>query len=130
MKTFKIAKKTNEPVTTVPLTFEKLSVSGENLCLKIEKDRAMELLPGGKIHFEKFASGNTGQMIKVYEEDAEIREVVDEGNTRYVYFDYVYIKPLTLASFRRIETKEGYRYKLFFTSEHHMLPCDLSNMLV
>lgn len=130
MKTFKIAKKTNEPTTTVPLTYNNLTVSGENLCLSIQKDRAMELLPGGKIHFEKFASGNTGQMIKVYEEDAEIREVVDEGNARYVYFDYVYIKPLTLASFRRIETNEGYKYKLFFTSEHHMLPCDLSNMLV
>lgn len=130
MKTFKIAKKTNEPLTTVPITYRNFTVSGENLCLAIKKESAMELLAGGKIHFEKFASGNTGQMIKVYEEDAEIKEVVDEGDIRYVYFDYVYIKPLTLASFMNINSGDGYKYKLYFTSDHFMLPCDLANMVV
>lgn len=125
MKTFKIAKKTNEPLTTVPITYRNFTVSGENLCLAIKKESAMELLAGGKIHFEKFASGNTGQMIKVYEEDAEIKEVADEGDIRYAYFDYVYIKPLTLASFMNINSEDGYKYKLYFTSDHFMLPCDL-----
>ena len=130
MKTFKIAKKTNEPITTVPITYTSFIVSGESLCIAVEKKKAMELLPGGRIHFEKFASGNTGQMIKVCEEDAEIREVVDEENVRYVYFDYVYIKPLTLASFMNIDSADGYKYKLYFTSDHFMLPCDLNGLVV
>lgn len=137
MKTFKIAKKTNEVITTVPLDYQQIVTSGNDLCLIINKDRAMELIPGGKIHFEKFASGNTGQMLKVCEEDADIKAVVDEGNTRYVYFEYVYIKPLTLASFSKITSADGFKYKLYFTSEHHMLSngncrqsslCDLTNM--
>lgn len=138
MKTFKIAKKTNEVVTTVPLDYQQIVTSGNGLCLIIKKDKAMELIPGGKIHFEKFASGNTGQMLKVCEEDADIKNVVDVGDTRYVYFEYVYIKPLTLASFSRITSGDGFRYKLYFTSGHHMLSngncrqnslCDLTNMV-
>ena len=130
MKTFKIAKKTNEPVTTVPIAYNSFIVSGENLCIGVEKEKAMDLLVGGKIHFEKFASGNTEQMLKVYEEDAEIKEIVDEEGIRYVYFEYVYIKPLTLASFQNINSVEGYNFKLYFTSDHFMLPCDLSNLVV
>lgn len=138
MKTFKIAKKRNEVVTTVPLDYQQIVTSGNDLCLIIKKDKAMELIPGGKIHFEKFASGNTGQMLKVCEEDADIKNVVDVGDTRYVYFEYVYIKPLTLASFSRITSGDGFRYKLYFTSGHHMLSngncrqnslCDLTNMV-
>lgn len=137
MKTFKIAKKTNEVITTVPLDYQQIVTSGNDLCLIVKKDRAMELIPGGKIHFEKFASGNTGQMLKVCEEDVDIKTVVDEGDIRYVYIDYVYIKPLTLASFLRITSNDGFRYKLYFTSDHHMLSngnckqnnlCDLTNM--
>ena len=138
MKTFKIAKKRNEVVTTVPLDYQQIVTSGNDLCLIIKKDKAMELIPGGKIHFEKFASGNTGQMLKVCEEDADIKNVVDVGDTRYVYFEYVYIKPLTLASFSRITSGDGFRYKLYFTSGHRMLSngncrqnslCDLTNMV-
>lgn len=137
MKTFKIAKKTNEVITTVPLDCQ-IVTSGNDLCLIIDKDKGMELTPGGKIHFEKFASGNTGQMLKVCEEDADIKDVVDVGNTRYVYFEYVYIRPLILASFLRISSNDGYKYKLYFTSNHNMLggncsgrgSCDLTNMVL
>lgn len=128
MKTFKISKKTNEiPTSTVPLAFNEIVTSGSDLCLIIQKDKALELTVGGKLHFEKLAKGSSDQFLKVCEEDVEIKDIVDSGNTRYVYFEYVYIQPLTLFSFKNISSSDGYKYKLYFSSEHHMLPCDISN---
>ena len=126
MKTFKIAKKTNEVITTVPLSFISGGTSGNDLYVVVNKEVGMELNVGGKLVFEKTASGNTGQMLKVCEESVTIKNMALDGDYMYVYFDYVYITPLILTSFREIESPEGYKYKLFFNTDHNMLPCDLS----
>ena len=128
MKTFKIAKKTNEVISTAPLIFEDGGTSGNDLYIVVKKENGFDLNEGGKLLFEKVASGNSGEMMKVYEENTEIKKIVEDGDYLYVYFEYVYIKPLTLASYREITTppSEGYKYKLYFTGDHHMLPCDLS----
>ena len=127
MKTFKISKNSNEIVSTAPLNFISGGTSGNDLYVVVRKKDSIGLTEGGKLLFEKVASGNTGQMLKVYEEDTKIKAIVEDGDYTYVYFDYVYIQPLTLASFRKIESPEGYKFKLYFTGEHHMLPCDLTN---
>ena len=126
MKTFKIAKKTNEVITTVPLSFISGGTSGNDLYVVVNKEVGMELNVGGKLVFEKTASGNTGQMLKVCEESVTIKNMALDGDYMYVYFDYVYITPLILTSFREIESPEGYKYKLFFNTDHNMLPCDIS----
>ena len=127
MKTFKIAKKNNEVISKAPLDFISGGTSGNDLYIVVSKNNGFELNEGGKLIFEKVASGNSGEMMKVYEEDTVIKKIVADGDFLYVYFEYVYIKPLILASYRKIESPEGYQYKLYFTGEHHMLPCDFSN---
>ena len=129
METFRISKKTNEVNTTTPLEFEKIITSGNDLCLIADRNKTLGLSEGGKLHFEKFASGNTGQMIKVCEEDSTIRTIIDSGDTRNVYFDYVYTKILRIASFRKIDSgaTDGYSFKFYFTTDHSMLPCDIEN---
>ena len=124
MKTIKIAKKTNEVISTAPLNFISGGTSGNDLYIVVEKKYGLDLNEGGKLIFEKNASGNSGEMLKVYEESTKIKKIVANGDYFYVYFEYVYIIPLTLASYRKIETTEGYNYKLYFTGDHHMLPCD------
>ena len=126
METFKICKKTNEVISTVPLDYDRIVTSGNELCLVIEKSKALELSVGSKLHFEKFGSGTSDEMLKVCEEDALVKDVVDSGDTRYIYFEYVYITPLTISSFKNISSHDGYKYKFYFTTDHHMLPCDLS----
>ena len=125
MKTFKIAKKTNEVISTAPLLFESAGTSGNDIYVVVKKEIGQQLNVGGKLVFEKTASGNTGQMLKVCEETVTIKDMVLDGDYMYVYFDYVYITPLTLASYREIKSSEGYKYKLFFSSGHNMLPCDI-----
>ena len=125
MKTFKIAKKTNEVISTTPLLFESAGTSGNGIYVVVKKEIGQQLNVGGKLVFEKTASGNTGQMLKVCEETVTIKDMVLDGDYMYVYFDYVYITPLTLASYREIKSSEGYKYKLFFSSGHNMLPCDI-----
>lgn len=125
MKTFKIAKKTNEVVSTAPLPVESAGTSGNDIYVVVKKEIGQQLNVGGKLVFEKSASGNTGQMLKVCEESVTIKNMVLDGDHMYVYFDYVYITPLTLTSYRDIESPEGYKYKLFFSSDHNMLPCDI-----
>lgn len=125
MKSFKIAKKTNEVISTTPLSFESAGTSGNDIYVVVKKEIGQHLNVGGKLVFEKTASGNTGQMLKVCEETVTIKDMVLDGNYMYVYFDYVYITPLTLTSYREIESPEGYKYKLFFSSGHNMLPCDI-----
>lgn len=127
MKTFKIAKKTNEVISTAPLSFISGGTSGNDLYVVVKKEVGQQLNVGGKLVFEKTASGNTGQMLKVCEESAIVKNMALQGDYMYVYFDYVYITPLILTSFREIESPEGYKYKLFFNMDHNMLPCDLSN---
>ena len=126
MKTFKIAKKTNEVVSTAPLPVESAGTSGNDIYVVVKKEIGQQLNVGGKLVFEKSASGNTGQMIKVCEESVTIKDMVLDGDYMYVYFDYVYITPLTLTSYREIGSSEGYKYKLFFSSDHNMLPCDIA----
>jgi len=126
MKTFKIAKKTNEVVSTAPLPVENAGTSGNDIYVVVKKEIGQQLNVGGKLVFEKSASGNTGQMLKVCEESVTIKDMVLDGDYMYVYFDYVYITPLTLTSYREIESPEGYKYKLFFSSGHNMLPCDIA----
>ena len=125
MKTFKIAKKTNEVVSTAPLPVESAGTSGNDIYVVVKKEIGQQLNVGGKLVFEKSASGNTGQMLKVCEESVTIKDMVLDGDYMYVYFDYVYITPLNLTSYREIESPEGYKYKLFFSSDHNMLPCDI-----
>ena len=125
MKTFKIAKKTNEVVSTAPLPVESAGTSGNDIYVVVKKEIGQQLNVGGKLVFEKSASGNTGQMLKVCEESVTIKNMVLDGDHMYVYFDYVYITPLNLTSYREIESPEGYKYKLFFSSDHNMLPCDI-----
>ena len=125
MKTFKIAKKTNEVISTAPLSFESAGTSGNDIYVVVKKEIGQQLNVGGKLVFEKAASGNTGQMLKVCEETVTIKDMVLDGDYMYVYFDYVYITPLTLTSYREIKSSEGYKYKLFFSSGHNMLPCDI-----
>ena len=127
MKTFKIAKKTNEVISTAPLVFISGGTSGNDLYFVVKKENGRDLNEGGKLLFEKVASGNSGEMLKVYEENTEIKKIVEDGDYLYIYFEYVYIVPLTLASFRNIASPEGYIYKLYFTGDHHMLPCDLDD---
>jgi hypothetical protein len=127
MKTFKIAKKTNEVISTAPLSFISGGTSGNDLYVVVKKEVGQQLNVGGKLVFEKTASGNTGQMLKVCEESVTIKNIALEGDYMYVYFDYVYITPLILTSFRDIESPQGYKYKLFFDRNHNMLPCDLTD---
>ena len=127
MKTFKIAKKTNEVISTAPLSFISGGTSGNDLYAVVKKEVGQQLNVGGKLVFEKTASGNTGQMLKVCEESVAIKNIALEGDYMYVYFDYVYITPLILTSFRDIESPQGYKYKLFFDRGHNMLPCDLTD---
>lgn len=129
MKTFKIAKKTNEVISTAPLSFISGGTSGNDLYVVVKKEVGQQLNVGGKLVFEKTASGNTGQMLKVCEESVTIKNITLEGDYMYVYFDYVYITPLILTSYRDIVTPpdQGYKYKLFFDRNHNMLPCDLTD---
>ena len=127
MKTFKITKKTNEVISTAPLEFISGGTSGNDLYVVVKKENGFDLNEGGKLVFEKVASGNSGEMLKVYEENTEIKKIVADGDYLYVYFEYVYIVPLTLASYGEITSPEGYNYKLYFTGDHHMLPCDLND---
>lgn len=127
MKTFKIIKKTNEVTSTAPLSFISGGTSGNDLYVVVKKEAGQQLNVGGKLVFEKTASGNTGQMLKVCEESVTIKNIALEGDYMYVYFDYVYITPLILTSFKEIESPQGYKYKLFFDRDHNMLPCDLTD---
>lgn len=125
MKTFKISKINNEVSTVAKLNNPVIVTSGNDLCLIINRQDGLELIAGGKIKFEKYASGNSGQMILVCEEDAPIKTIVEEGDKKYVYFEYVYIKPLTVASFLNITSTDHYNYKFYFTTPHNMVADDL-----
>ena len=127
MKTFKITKKTNEVISRSPLNYISGGTSGNDLYVVVEKDAVPEINIGGKLIFEKAASGNSGQMIKVCEETVDIKDIVQEGDYLYIYFDYLYIKKLVLASYNEIETPDGYKYKLYFNGPHDMLPCDIED---
>ena len=126
MKTFKIAKKTNEAVTTVlidKVNYQLVS-SGADTCLVVNKKVSFELSEGSKLRFAKYASGNSGEMINICEDDVVIKKIVDSGNYRYCYFDYVFIKPYTIESFLKINSSDGYKYKFYFTSGVTMAPGD------
>jgi len=126
MKTFKITKKTNEPVITVPIdkVYYQLISSGADMCLAVNKKVSFELSEGSKIRFTKYASGNSGEMITVCEDDAVIKKIVDSGDYRYCYFDYIFIKPYTVESFLKINSVDGYKYKFYFTTDVTMAPGD------
>lgn len=125
MKTFKISKKRNEVISIAVLDFEKLVTSGSDLCLVIDSEKSIGLNVGGKLHFEKQAEGNDGRMLKVCEEDAEIKEITEKNGKKYIYFEYMYIKPLFIDSFNEISSTDPYKFKFYFTGNHNMLPCDL-----
>ena len=141
MKTFKIAKKTNEPVKTAPISFNNgdLRLSGDMLCLTVIRDKANDLNEGGKLRFIKRAYGTDNQVMKVCETEVEIRKIVDEpifaysGSTdekyitrtlRHIYFDYVTIDVLTLTAISKIVSGSNFKYKLYFSDEHHMVRKD------
>lgn len=128
MKTFKITKKTNETTLTPPLPFISGGTSGNDLYIVVEKTAGNELTVGGQLIFEKTASGNSGEMLKVCEETAEIKNIVPDGDYLYVYFEYLYITPLILTRFSEISSPENYKYKLFFNVGHNMLPRDLEDV--
>lgn len=127
MKTFKITKSRNEVISTETIQDPYIVLSGNNLCLIIEKEKARELTVGGKIRFEKTASGNSGQMLLVCSEDSTILTVEEDEEKKYVYFEYPRIKPLSLSSFSEIESESGYKYKFYFTSGHLMVPYDFDD---
>ena len=122
MHTVKISKINNKVTATSPLRFEKIVTSGDGLCLIADKEDVSDLLVGGLLHFEKTASGNSGEMLKVCETDVKINDIVTEGTKTYVYFDYVYIEPLTISSFLKISSPDGYKYKFYFEEETNMVP--------
>lgn len=133
MKTIKIKRENTDVGMPVILDYNKIVTSGGDLCMIIERDKAVNIIVGDTIRFEKVASGGTPDeptMYKVYEEDAVIKDIVDifdeeqEKYIRYIYFGYVYIKPLYVASFQEIESSEGFKYKMYLTDEHHMIPGD------
>lgn len=128
MKTFKITKKTNEVVSTVPIPFISGGTSGNDVYIVVEKAFGNELKIGGELTFEKTASGNSGEMLRVCEETVEIKNIVAEGNYLYVYIDYIYITPLILTSFSEITSPEGFKYKMFFNVSHNMLLCDIEDL--
>ena len=53
MKTFKIAKKTNEVVSTAPLPVESAGTSGNDIYVVVKKEIGQQLNVGGKLVFEK-----------------------------------------------------------------------------
>ena len=126
MKTFKISKKNNEVLTTAPIIGGTITLSGNDLCLRIERDASNDLSVGDKINFVKTAEGNDGN-VTVYQENSTITQIIEgEDGYRYIYFDYIYIKPLTVASFFKIKPQgeDGYKYKFYFTTDHFMVPYD------
>ena len=134
MKTFKITKINNEvnPTKKIELTPDnQIVTSGRDLCLVIEKTKAIDITVGSRLVFKKFAYGNNPDSpLKVCEEETivtKIEDVLNDGEEiRYVYFNYLYIKPLTIASFNNISVSSSpYKYKLYFTSDHYMLAEDL-----
>ena len=69
MKTFKISKAGNMENTMTPLDNFQIITSGDDLCLITERSSANDLFVGDGLHFEKVASGITGQSMKVCETD-------------------------------------------------------------
>lgn len=132
MNTFKISKSSNPVETTAKLDKSKYSIvsSGDNLCMKIEKDYGSEFNVGAKIRFEKYSTGNNGQNLKVCDDDARIIDIVDDDVYRYIYFEYTFIKPLTIGSFQKIRSSDGFNYKFTFTSNHNMVPLGHMNFPV
>ena len=128
MNTFKICKKNNEVVANAPFdSFNYvLTMSGGDMCLIINKKASYELGEGNKLRFSKFASGNSGEMALVCEDDVTIKKIVDKGDSRFIYFDYIFIKPYTIASFMKINSTDGYKYKFYFTSDVTMAPGDFT----
>ena len=125
MKTFKIAKKTNEVISTMPLNFENAVLSGNDICLILKKEDSTGLSVGSKIRFTKTASGNSGQMLNVYEEDTVLKAITEDDDFVYAYFEYVYINPLTISSFLNISVEgSDYIYKFYFSGNHNMVPGD------
>ena len=136
MKTFKISKKSNKVVTASNLVFDEITVSGDSLCLVTDKNNALDVVPGAYLRFDKSASGNSGQLVRVCERDVVVNSVIDGDDwKRYIYFGYPYIVDFTIASVLKIssgDTEEPYRYKIYLTEEHGMVPLndDLSASFV
>ena len=123
MKTFKINKTTNKVTTTIKLDYDMIVTSGDGLCVVTEKEKALEVTPGTKLHFEKYASGNTGTPTRVCERDVNVLNVVDDANgIRHIYTEYPYIDPLTITSFLKIDDSGTKKFKFYFAQEHNMVP--------
>lgn len=123
MKTFKINKNTNKVTTTAPIDYDLIYTSGGNLCMLVDKDKTLEVTEAGKLHFEKYASGSGGELVKVCERDAKVVDIVDnENGERLIFFEYPYIEPLTVASFLKIDDNGEKKFKFYFTKEHNMVP--------
>ena len=124
MNTFKISKLSNETVTSVPIDKinYQLVASGADICLVVNKKVSFELSEGSKLRFTKYASGNSGEMLTICEDDVVIKKIVDSGNYRYCYFDYIFIN--TVESFREISSSDGYKYKFYLSPDVTMAPGD------
>ena len=114
MKTFKIATKTNEIAETAHAKYERVFVSGGGLCIETKITDGDDFIVGGKVRFEKYAIGNNDQSLRVCDEDCLITNIVEKNGYKYIYFEYPYIKPLTIAAFHKIESPDGYKYKFYF----------------
>ena len=127
MEIFKISRNGNPVVSTVPLKFgdDDLALSGGSVCLKLKKSEANGLCENGRLHLVKYSSGSSAKRIKVCEDDVLIGKIVEDNEYSYIYFEYTYIKPLTLASFIRISSSSsGCKYKLTFTTNTDISPVD------
>lgn len=129
MKTFKISKKSNQIVNSVPLNIGDITLSGECICFTLPKETSYDLNEGGKLHLVKTASGNSGEMLRVCETDAYIRKIEEflDGEVwkRRIYVDYTLIQPFTLASLVEIVEGSDYNYKITLVEDHNMVPADL-----
>ena len=131
METFKINKRTDSPVTLREIKKPTLFLSGNSVCLIASMSETYDLSEGSRLNFHKSASGNSGQMVKVCEDDVIIEKIVDvktaDGLMREIYFEYTYIEPFTVTSFvTKPPILGGYNYKLYFDRDCLIAPGDFA----
>lgn len=123
MKTIKINKNTNKVTVAKTFIYDEIVTSGDGLYITTDINNALEVSVGSMLHFEKYASGSTGDLMKVCERDVKVLNVTDDENhKRHIYFEYPYITPLTVSSFLIVEDGSDVKYKFSFSTTHNMVP--------
>ena len=109
----------------VPLKDFEMSLSGNDMCLCLNLEEAAGLSPGSRLRIKKQALGNGGRLINVCNTDVIVNGVVNGDGVKYVYFEYVYIEPLTVANYFSIMENSDFSYKLYFTGHPNMVRGDI-----